>query len=218
LCVALLQDTLPVASPSRGFLRQALQGLGFVASRPVLRGLAIGYALNMVTWGILWVALPVSVARHFGTGTWESISGLLWAGVGVAGGIGALVCGQLGMVGREVRWMTLCMVATAFGVVIAVTGFGVPVLACGLLLVGLMSGPIDVGVLTLRQRRTDPADLGRVLAVSISLNMSGWPIGAVLGGILVAWSPPSAFLAAAMASLLGTWAIHALIPPDKEGP
>jgi hypothetical protein len=111
--------------------------------------------------------------------------------------------------------MTLCMVVTAFGVGFAATGFGVPGVAFGLLLAGLVSGPIDVGVLTLRQRRTDPADLGRVLAVSMSLNMAGWPIGTALGGILVAWSPPSAFLAAALASLLGAWAVHALIPPDE---
>jgi hypothetical protein len=83
-------------------------------------------------------------------------------------------------------------------------------------LAGLLAGPIDIGVLTLRQRRTDHAVLGRVLAVSMSLNMSGFPIGTVLGGILVAWSPPSAFLAAALASLLGAWAIHALIPADEE--
>jgi hypothetical protein len=79
------------------------------------------------------------------------------------------------------------MVVAGFGVGFAATGFGVPGLAFGLLLVGLMSGPIDVGVLTLRQRRTDPADLGRVPAVSMSLNMAGWPIGTVLGRILVAW-------------------------------
>jgi MFS family permease len=217
ISVALIHGSAHGSQPSAGFLRQALQGLGFVIARPVLRGLAVGYALNMVTWGVLWVALPVSVARNFGAGSWESISGLLWAAVGVAGGIGALMSGQLGMVGREVRWMTLCLIITAAGVAFAGIGFGLPGLALGLLLVGLVAGPIDVGVLTLRQRRTDPADLGRVLAVSMSLNMSGLPIGSALGGILVAWSPPAAFLAAALASLLGAWAIHELIPTDDEG-
>jgi hypothetical protein len=84
------------------------------------------------------------------------------------------------------------------------------------LLAGLVAGPIDVGVLTLRQRCTDPADLGRVLAVSMSLNMSGFPIGTALGGVLVAGSPQWAFLAAALAALAGAWAIHALIPPGAE--
>jgi hypothetical protein len=216
LCVALIRGTSPPSPPCRNFLGQALQGLGFVVGRPVLRGLAVGYALNMVTWGILWVAMPVSVALIFPTGTWESASGLLWAGAGVASGIGALISGHIGLFGREVRGMTIGMVVTALAVASAAAGSGLPVLAFALLLAGLMAGPIDVGVLTLRQRRTGPAHLGRVLAVSMSLNTSGLPIGTVLGGILVAWSPRSAYLAAALASLLGAIATHLLIPADDE--
>jgi MFS family permease len=215
-CVSLIRGTALKRAPSQGLLSQALQGLGFVVGRPVLRGLAVGYALNMVTWGMLWVAIPVSVARSFPNGTWESVSGLLWAGAGVASGIGALVSGQVGLFGREVRGMTLGMVVTALAVGSATAGSGLPVLAFALLLTGLMAGPIDVGLLTLRQRRTDPAHLGRILAVSMSLNMSGLPIGTVLGGVLVAWSPRSAFLAAALASLLGALATRVLIPTDDE--
>jgi hypothetical protein len=216
--VALVRGAVPVVRPSQGFLGQTLQGLGFVIRRPVLRGLAIGYALNMITWGILWVAIPVSVARCFPVDSWESVSGLLWAGIGAAAGLGALVSGHLGMTGREVRGMTLCMMITAFGVGFAAPGFGMPGLLVGLLVAGLMGGPIDVAVLTLRQRRTDPADLGRVLAVSMSLNISGIPIGSVLGGLLVALSPTSAFVAAALASLLGAFATHMLIPANDDSP
>jgi Major Facilitator Superfamily len=216
ICVALIRETSVPSPPVRGFLRQTLEGVGFVIRRPLLRGLAIGYALNMLTWGILWVAIPVSLAQSFHAGNWEWVSGLLWAGAGIAGGIGALVSGQFGMFGREVPGMTLCMLVTALAVASVAAGFGMPVLAFGLLLAGLMAGPIDVGVLTLRQRRTDPAHLGRVLAVSMSLNMSGFPIGTVLGGVLVAWSPRSAFLAAALASLLGAVATHALIPAGDD--
>jgi MFS family permease len=215
--LALVRGAPSASPPTQGFLGQTLQGLRLVLGRPLLRGLAVGYALNNLAWGMLWVALPASVARSFPDGTWQSISGLLWAGVGVAGGIGSLLAGQVGIVGREVRTMTLCMVISAVGMAAAAAGFGLlPGLACGLLLVGLMAGPIDVGVLTLRQRRTDPADLGRVLAVSMSLNMSGFPIGTAVGGILVAWSPPATFLAAALVSLLGAWAIHCLIPAEAE--
>jgi hypothetical protein len=48
-------------------------------------------------------------------------------------------------------------------------------ISLGLTLIGFLAGPIDVGVLTLRQRRTHPAWLGRVLTVSMSLNLSGFP-------------------------------------------
>lgn len=214
ICVALLRGTGAPASPTRSFLGQALEGLAEVLRRPLLRGLAIGYSLSNVTWGILWVAVPVVVAQKFAAGSWEMVAGLLWAGMGLAGGIGALASGQIGMLGREVPAMSLCMVATGAAVGLAV-GFGMAGLTCGLLLTGLLAGPIDVGLLTLRQRRTDPARLGRVLAVSMSLNMTGFPIGTALGGTLAAWSPPLAFLVAAAASLLAALATKGLIPADE---
>ncbi len=218
LCVAFIRGTSPPTQPSSAFLSQALQGLGFVLGRPVLRGLALGYALNMVTWGMLWVAVPVSVARNVSTGNWQSASGLLLAGAGIASGTGALLSGQIGLFCREVRGITVGMIVTGLAVGSASIGSGFPTLAFALLLAGLMAGPIDVGVLTLRQRRTDPTQLGRVLAVSMSLNLSGIPIGTVLGGVLVAWSPRSAFLVAALASLLGALALHVLIPADDGRP
>jgi len=58
--------------------------------------------------------------------------------------------------------------------------------------------------------------LGRVLAVSMSVNMSGFPIGTALGGILVAWSPSAALLAAAFASLLAALTTFWLLPPDGQ--
>ncbi len=89
-------------------------------------------------------------------------------------------------------------------------------LVVGLAIAGFLAGPIDVALLTLRQRRTDPAWLGRVLAVSMSLNMSGLPLGSALGGVLVAWSMPAAFAAAASAAALSAVAGYALIPRGRD--
>jgi predicted MFS family arabinose efflux permease len=88
-------------------------------------------------------------------------------------------------------------------------------LAVGLMLIGVAAGPIDVGVLTLRQRRTDPAELGRVVYVSMSLNFAGEPLGSVLGGLLVTWSLRGTFATAAVAAILAAGAV-ALIPADRE--
>jgi predicted MFS family arabinose efflux permease len=82
-----------------------------------------------------------------------------------------------------------------------------------MLLAGLAGGPIDVGLLTLRQRRTDPGQLGRVLSVSISLNIAGFPVGAALGGVLVEQSLPMAFAAAGLASVLAAASIR-MIPRE----
>jgi hypothetical protein len=88
----------------------------------------------------------------------------------------------------------------------------------GLTLAGMLAGPIDVGVLTLRQRRTDPDRLGRVLAISMSMNTSGFPVGIAPGGMLVAWSPVCTFIAAALASLPGALATYGLIPAEDADP
>ena len=79
------------------------------------------------------------------------------------------------------------------------------------MLIALAAGPVDVALLTLRQRRTDPAELGRVLSVSMSLNLAGIPLGAALAGTLIPRSLPATFAAAALASLLAAAAV-ALVP------
>jgi MFS family permease len=211
LCVAFVRDAKPPPS-SRGFLAQAVEGLITVFRRPLLRGLAVGYALNTCTWGILVVAVPVFMAQRFDPGDWEAFTGLVWAGAGLAGSAGSLVAGQMRLLGREVSVMTVCMVLTALAVWPVAAAFGVAGLCLGLALVGLLAGPIDVALLTLRQRRTEPALLGRILAVSMSVNTAGFPIGTAVGGMLVAWSVPAAFIAAALASVLGALATHRLIP------
>jgi uncharacterized protein YaaW (UPF0174 family) len=52
-----------------------------------------------------------------------------------------------------------------------------------------------------------------VVAISMSLNFSGGPVGSALAGLLVAWSLPGTFGVAAAAALCGAWAV-ALIPAD----
>ena len=107
--------------------------------------------------------------------------------------------------------MALGMLASAIAAWPLAAEFGLPGLACGLMLVGAAAGPIDVAVLTLRQRRTDPAELGRVLSVSMSLNMAGGPFGSALAGALVTRSLPGTFAVAAASCVLASAAV-ALIP------
>ena len=93
------------------------------------------------------------------------------------------------------------MVVTALGAALPGWAPGLVALVVGLMLVGVVAGPVDVGVLTLRQRLTPPEWLGRVLAVSIGLNTVGFPIGAAFGGVLAAHDPRWAFLAAGATSV-----------------
>ncbi len=186
-----------------------------------LRSLAIAYALYQVSWGVLLVAVPVVVMTTLGAGpVADSVVGGLWAAAGLAGGLGALYAGHLRTVGRERQFIAIGTLATAVAIYPVSASFGLVGLAVGLVLVGLLEGPVDVGVLSLRQRRTDPDWLGRVLAVSMSFNMSGLPLGSASGGIVVVHSPSLAFAIAAAASVLAAAAAYILVPaaPDLEFP
>ncbi|HEY1934155.1 MAG TPA: MFS transporter [Acetobacteraceae bacterium] len=198
-----------VPRSARGLLRDAAAGVAHVLRHDALRALALVYAMYQVSWGILLVAVPVFVTRALGGGAHVAgVVGAVWAISGVAGGLGALAAGHLGALGRERGVIACGILATAAAIFPLGAGVGLVGMGGGLALVGFLAGPVDVGVLTLRQRRTDPAWLGRVMAVSMSLNLSGLPIGSALGGALCLWWLPGAFGVAAGACVMagvGAW-------------
>ncbi|MDR3537772.1 MAG: MFS transporter [Acetobacteraceae bacterium] len=213
VCLHGVRGTGGVASRPRPLLRQAAEGLLTVARTPTLRGLVASYALYQVGWGVLLVAVPVLIARDVGSGAArDTLTGALWAASGAAGILGALLAGQVRAIHRERRFMALGMLATALALYPVAARGEVAGLAVGLAVAGLVAGPIDVGVLTLRQRRTPPERLGRVLAVSMSLNLAGIPLGSALGGWLLGWAPDMALPAAALAAGLAALACWRLVP------
>ncbi len=205
------------AKPAGPLLGEAAAGLLYVLRHRSLRGLAVSYSFYQMSFGILLVVVPVAVAREVESRSMaDMVIGLMWAACGIAGGLGALYAGHISVIDRErwvIGWGTL---ATAIAIYPLGAYLGLLGLCLGLALVGLLSGPIDVGVLTLRQRRTDPQWLGRALAVSMSLNMCGLPIGAALGGTLATQSLPLTLAIAGVASVLSAAAIQGLVPVRSE--
>ena len=84
--------------------------------------------------------------------------------------------------------------------------------------IGLATGPFDVVLFTLRQRRTDPAWLGRAFAVSMSLNFIGFPVGSAIGGALAPISLELAFLSALALTMIAAVLAFALIPKEHTDP
>jgi hypothetical protein len=83
---------------------------------------------------------------------------------------------------------------------------------------GLAEGPINVSFFSLRQRRTASAWLGRAMAVSMSLNFAGAPLGSALGGPILRRSITLAFVLAAGLVALGTALLWVMIPWRDEPP
>lgn len=203
----LLPATRPEHTEHRPLLRSTVEGVRYVLTHPVLRALVVSYGLYQVAWGVLVVAVPTVAG--------SARAGLLWGVAGFAGIVGALIVGHVLREGRERAAMIVGTAITAVAAVVAVGG--IVGLTIGLVVVGLVSGLVNVGLLTLRQRRTDPEKLGRVLAVSISLNILGMPIGSAVGGFVVERSSALAFVVAGVAAALGAVAMWVMVPKEASG-
>ncbi len=194
-------------------LVDAWQGLEYTVRNPTLRALGISLSVSNLGWGIVTIVLPVLLIQDLGYG--EVSVGIAFAVSGITGGIGALVAGRWKLQGRErplLVWPMLLMSVTAGAILISPT---LPAVVGAMAFSGLLNGPMDVALFTLRQRRTDPAWMGRAFAVSMSLNFMGYPIGAAIGGVLVATST-SAALAVAVVFLLLAGILAALLLPRSS--
>jgi MFS family permease len=178
-----IADPVTATASTGKLLVDAWQGLRYTIQNPTLRALGFSLAILNLGWGILTIVLPVLILRDMGLG--EAVVGVVFAVSGVTGGIGALVAGRWRTQGRErsmLLWPMAGMAVSSAAILVSPT---LPVLVAVMAIQGLLNGPMDIALFTLRQRRTDPAWMGRAFAISMSMNFIGYPFGAALGGSLV---------------------------------
>jgi predicted MFS family arabinose efflux permease len=209
-----LPDPSTATETHAPIFRNAWSGLRYVARNPTLRGLALTLSTLNVGSGILQIAVPVLVLSRFHSG--PATVGLLWGAMGAAGLVSALVAGRMATLGRERAIIVAGIAVTAL--VMASVPFlpGVLALAIALAFLGAATGPLDIGLFTLRQRRTDPAWFGRAFAISMSLNYLGSPIGSALAGPLIERSLDVALWAAVALTLIAGVLSLMTIPAGED--
>jgi predicted MFS family arabinose efflux permease len=134
--------------------------------------------------------------------------------------IAALIAGRVDSRGREWDLLVVPMGGIAAADLLLLAGAdaatmlaGVALVAGALAINGILNGPMDIGLFTIRQRRTDPEWLGRAFAVSMGFNFLGYPIGTALAGALVSTaSIEVAVVVGALAAVLGGVTAAVLIP------
>jgi predicted MFS family arabinose efflux permease len=194
-------------------LTDAWAGLVYVIRNRTLTGLAVTFFAYGVGWGGLAIAIPVLVLGRLHQG--PAVVGYIWGAVGAAGFVATLIAGRIRTRGRERQLMAASMFGVAVAIAVLPLASSVLLVAAALVVVALVEAPFDIAFLTLRQRRTDPAQFGRVFAVSVSLNMLGNPVGSALAGPLIAWSLNAALWVAVAATLIGAL-FPILVIPDKD--
>jgi predicted MFS family arabinose efflux permease len=229
----------PIGAPASDapVLRSALAGIGYVWRNPTLRGLAVAIATRTFAGGIISIVVPLIVLRQLGAS--ELAVGIAFAMSGLSGMVSVLVVGRIDSRGREWRLMVvaLLLLAPLSGLLLLPAGslglteplLGFAVLCLTLLLIGLLEGPLDIGLFTIRQRRTATAWIGRAFAISMAVNALGYPVGAAIAGAVSEVSISAAILLAVVAGLLAAGLAAVLVPrtdpsdpsiaaPDRELP
>jgi MFS family permease len=208
-----LRDPETNTDTTGNLLRDAWLGLVYVLRNQSLRGLALAISVGNLGGGILFVALPVLVLSRFHQG--PATVGILFAVMGISGFAAATLFGRMRTEGRERQMLSWPQVGFAAAILLLVYAPNLAWVVLGLFVMGVLVAPIDIALFTLRQRRTDPAWLGRAFAVSMALNFSGVPIGSALAGPLLSWSLAGAFVIAALLTALA--GIIALLTIPAQG-
>ncbi len=209
-----LPDPRSGAAAVGSVLRNAWLGLVYTLRNPTLRGLALTLSMYNLGNGLLAIAVPVLVLTRLHSG--PATVGLLWGGMGAAGLVSALVAGRFSSDGRERQMMVGSILLATLATAVLPFAGSIFVVASAIALLGLANGPFDIGLFTLRQRRTDPAWFGRAFAVSMSLNSVGSPVGSALAGPLIGWSLDAAIWTAVAATLVAAIFPMLAVPAHDE--
>jgi predicted MFS family arabinose efflux permease len=212
------RDPGPRDADSGPLLRDAWAGLVYVWRNATLRGLALAISLMNVANGMVTIVVPLIVLERLESG--EAAVGVLFALSGVSGMASAFWVGRFDSRGREWGMLVWPAVAAVPLMALLVPAASAPVPMVGLTLIavhflamGLVWGVSDIALFTVRQRRTDPAWIGRAFAVSMALNYVGLPIGAGAAGVLAAGSIEAAVLILGVGGAAGGAAAAAFLVP-----
>jgi predicted MFS family arabinose efflux permease len=170
--------------PERGasfHFRDAVKQTAAIFSNRILRALTVTYTTYQAALGILVVALPIIVDKDLGANS--SWVGICWSVAGGAGIVSSLTAGRATGAGEGVLMFSGMIVTTGAVFLLLAHAYAV-VLVLAFLLLGVGVGPIDVGLLGLRQSVLPDQGATALLAVSSAVNVSGYPLGTFIGGLV----------------------------------
>lgn len=203
-------------------LPDAWAGLRYFWRNRTLRGLGFAITVLNLSGGAGSILIPLIVLERLHAG--EAAVGAVFAVSGLTGMASALLFGRMDTRGKEWQLLVwpLLGVAPSVALLLAAAAAGDTISGLVLValshgLVGLLAGPFDIALFTIRQRRTDPAWTGRAFAVSMAFNFLGFPIGAALAGLVASVSLELAIVFSVAACVLSLLFAATLVPREDDG-
>lgn len=163
-------------------LRDLLRGISFIRGEPlVLTFLVISVIGNFVSFPLLSVVLPVYVRQAYGDALYL---GLMTAAYGIGTLVGVAFYGAIGYRLPRRGVYSAAYVGLALGAAVLVSLPPLPVFLGALTMQGMLSGPINPVVNTVRQERTPLHMRGRVFGTVQACNVIAAPLGLLAGGFV----------------------------------
>ena len=208
-----IPDPRTDTSTTGRLFRDAWDGVVYTWRNPTLRALGFSISALNLSGGVTTIAVPLILIDRLHE---PAVTvGLTFAAMGIGGGVAALAFGRIDSSGRERRMLVVPMLASGAALLLLLPMNGLALVIVVMTLIGLLNGPMDIALFTVRQRRTDPAWMGRAFAVSMAFNFAGFPVGSAISGWLAPRSMELVILFGAVACLAA--AILALgIPTSDE--
>ncbi len=201
------------AAPRPGGLGPALR---FVLGAPAIVAITVMYMGLNLSGGIFTVLAPVYARDVLGgdATTYGALLSALTAG-SLVGLIGVGAIRWRWPLGRSIAAATLAT-GVALGLLLARPGFGATLAI--LAISGVLESSLTPWAQTIRMRLIPPEMRGRVFALLRTLMQSTTPLGAILGGILLAGGDPIPAIAVAAALVAIPGAIGLRLPALGRGP
>jgi MFS family permease len=199
-------------SSTGGLLEAARAGLLYTLRNRTLRGLGLSFSVLNITWGVNAIVIPLLVLERLHGG--PALVGLLFAAEGIGGILSSTLAGRIQTRGREHAMIVYPMLGSGIVLLLLLPDAGLLPVLVALVLFGVLNGPMDIAMFTTRQRRTDPAWMGRAFAVSMSFNFLGFPVGTGIAGIVANQSLDWAILIGIGACVIAAIAAQLMIPFD----
>lgn len=215
LVLGKVPDPRPGAIPPGRLLADSWKGVVYTWRNPTLRGLGFSISVLNLAGGAFTIIIPVIVLQLLQLP--ETVVGIVFAIQGVTGVASAFFFGRRDSRGREKPMLIFPMIASGAAMGLLLFDTGLASLVALMAITGVLTGPLDIALFTLRQRRTDPEWTGRAFAVSMAFNYVGTPVGSALAGIVAARSLTMAILFGIAACIASGILAAAMIPRQESG-
>jgi MFS family permease len=203
----------PTQSVSSGsLLTDAWHGLVYTWRNRTLRALGMSLSTWNLSNGIYTIVVPYVVLERLHMS--ETVVGIVMAVQGVAGMIAAVAVGSIDSRNHERTMLVVPMIGMGLATAILLGRPDLFGIVAFMAITGVLCGPLDVALFTLRQRRTHPDWTGRAFAVSMSFNYLGGPIGSAITGFMAAKSLDAAIIFGIVSSVVAGIMGAVMIPRE----